>query len=67
MGVNEISQMSAIEKIQTMEMLWDALSKNEQELPSPEWHGDVLKERAQQLQSGQARKIPLSEAKTALR
>jgi len=36
---------STTEKITPMERLWADLSQRFQELPSPDWHGDVLAER----------------------
>jgi hypothetical protein len=38
----KIKEMSLQEKLMTMEALWDNLC-NEDEVKSPDWHGDVLK------------------------
>lgn len=37
--------MRTVEKIQTMEEIWNDLSQAESDVPSPEWHGKILSER----------------------
>ena len=49
-----IEQMTTEEKLQTMEALWNSLSPVQDQVPSPEWHGAVLQERAERVASGQA-------------
>jgi len=44
--------MSLEEKLQAMEALWDDLCRREEQLVSPDWHGDVLEERAASLARG---------------
>ncbi len=51
MNIN-IQEMTMVEKIQTMEMLWDDLCRNVEEIKSPEWHGKVLREREELLRQG---------------
>lgn len=41
--LSEITSMSVAEKLQSIEVLWDALEDNDIELPK--WHNDVLDER----------------------
>jgi len=50
-----------------MEELWEDLSRTEDEYPSPQWHGDVLREREENLQAGKDRFIPWEDAKRMLR
>jgi hypothetical protein len=40
-----LDQMSIAEKLEVMEALWADLSRHPAELPSPDWHRDVLAER----------------------
>ena len=49
-----LSEMSLAEKLQAMEALWDDLSRNPDALESPAWHEEVLRERQQQIASGEA-------------
>jgi len=42
MNTSEIKKMSTIERLQTMEAIWDTLLYDEIEIESPEWHRDVL-------------------------
>ena len=52
--VKTIDQMTQEEKLQTMESLWDSLWPTQETVPSPEWHGSILLERADHLASGKA-------------
>ena len=40
-----IAEMTLAEKLRAMESLWTDLSRNEQDIQSPVWHGQVLEER----------------------
>jgi hypothetical protein len=40
---------------------------DEKELHSPRWHGDILKKRRQQMESGQSKSISLSRLKAVLK
>ena len=50
-----LEKMSMTDKISTMEMLWDDISHNAKDYPSPEWHGDVLKQREEMIATGKAK------------
>lgn len=62
MGIAEIDAMSHAERVETMELLWDAISRNEEECKSPDWHKDVLSERRRRLENGEAQFYTLEEA-----
>ena len=47
-----LDEMSVEEKLQTMELIWEDLCRNEANVPSPAWHGEVLHERDTALKSG---------------
>lgn len=49
-----------------MEELWRDLSRNEDDLASPEWHGAVLAERERRLASGEDKLIDWKIAKREL-
>ncbi|MDD2763150.1 MAG: addiction module protein [Opitutaceae bacterium] len=59
--------MTLPEKLQAMEALWEDLSRNAAAFESPSWHGEVLKERLQVAESGQAQFIDWNQAKTEIR
>ncbi len=63
MGANEIAQMGTIDQTRTMELLWDSLCQKKKELPSPEWHGELIQKRVDDLAVGRAKTIPLNALK----
>jgi putative addiction module component (TIGR02574 family) len=65
MNTLEIKKMSTTERLQTMEALWDSLVNDEVELESPEWHGDILKERKRKIESGKAEFISLEKLRAS--
>ena len=48
-----LDQMSLIEKLEVMESLWADLSRHPEELPSPDWHREVLQERKRLVAAGE--------------
>lgn len=40
-----LDKMSLSDKLEVMEALWESLSSSPQNLPSPEWHRNILLER----------------------
>ena len=62
-----LDQMSIEEKLRVMETLWNDLTRQEQEFPSPAWHEDVLRMREERLQAGQDDFIDWDTAKNQLR
>jgi len=67
--VNDISldALSTAEKIALMERLWADLSRRPEELPSPDWHGDVLAERIAAVREGRRALVNWDSAKRRLR
>ncbi len=62
-----LDKMTTAEKLRAMEALWADLSRHEEEVESPPWHEQVLEEREQQVQSGQATFLDWETAKKELR
>ena len=58
-----LDQMTTAEKLRVMETLWTDLSRNEQEIESPAWHEQVLREREERVRSGQESFIDWETAK----
>jgi Putative addiction module component len=63
----EIEKMTLEEKLRAMEALWADLTRNEQNIQSPPWHEQVLKEREQRVESGQEKFQSWEDAKRELR
>ncbi len=60
----EIKKMSIIERLQTMEELWNSLCQEESDIESPKWHKDILEERRKKIEKGEAKFISLEELKS---
>lgn len=54
MNITDISKMSVLERLRTMEALWDSLTHDPSEHKSPEWHGEILSDRKEKIASGNA-------------
>lgn len=59
--------MSAEERLQTMEALWDVMLQDETEIESPDWHEEILSERKRKIENGTAKFIPIKELKNRQR
>jgi hypothetical protein len=59
--------MSMEEKLQAMEMLWDDLCQNIPESLSPQWHGEVLKEREERIKKEKGNFRDWNEAKARIK
>lgn len=66
-AVLPLDQMTVAEKLLAMEALWADLSRDEQQIESPAWHGDVLRERVEAVESGQEKFVDWETAKQQLR
>jgi len=50
-----LQDMTIEDKISTMEILWNDISKREEEYPSPDWHKEVLEAREDSLSQGHSK------------
>jgi len=64
MTIVEISKMSVLERLQTMEALWDSLTREPGVIKSPSWHEEILSDRKEKIKSGDANFISLEELKS---
>ena len=62
-----LENLSVAEKLALMERLWDDLSRRPNEVPSPQWHGDVLAERIAAIRDGRTNFVDWNDAKRRLR
>ena len=63
----DLQEMNVEDKLRLMEALWQDLSSKETNIVSPEWHGDILKERDRLIASGEDTFIDWEIAKKKLR
>ena len=47
-----VETMTVAEKPEAIETLWSSLRHRPEEIPTPEWHRQVVKERAERLDRG---------------
>ncbi len=66
MDTKVIDQMSIEEKLFAMEQLWSSLCKDGNYPITPKWHENVLKERKELIDSGNANFITLEELRRRL-
>jgi putative addiction module component (TIGR02574 family) len=64
MNIAEISKMSVLERLQTMEALWDSLTREPSGIKSPDWHEEILSDRKEKIENGNAIFISLEELKS---
>ena len=63
----EVSRLSKTERLQALEWLWASLVKEQEDIESPEWHGEVLAARQAKADAGEAQFISVAELKKRLR
>jgi hypothetical protein len=63
----DIGHLSREEKLRIMEAIWEDLSREDEQVESPEWHREVLEETDRRRQSGQEGVVDWQEAKKGLR
>lgn len=62
-----LEKMTTQEKLRALEYIWDDLQRNPEDVPSPEWHADELKNRESQIREGKATFSDWDEAKQRIR
>jgi len=63
MGINEIKDLNAREKIILMNEIWESLDRQDDKIETPKWHEEILKTRITKMQNGEAKIISLEELK----
>lgn len=62
-----LERMTVAEKMDVIDRIMDDLSRSSAEVPAIEWHGDMLRQRAENLKNGTDRFISLDEAEKRIR
>jgi len=63
----EIQHLSREDKLRVMEAIWEDLSKEGEEVESPNWHKEALQETEQRLNLGEEKLVDWHTAKKELR
>jgi len=61
-----LARMTTAEKLRALETIWDDLARQPEQVPAPDWHGDVLRARADRAAKGESAFSDLAEAKARL-
>ena len=67
MSNETVQQMSRVERLKLMELLWEQLSRPDEALESPAWHAQELRETEQRLTEGKEQVREWDAAKKELR
>ena len=62
-----LDQMTIADKLEVMESLWADLSRRPDDLPSPDWHRDVLLDRKRLVEEGKLKFVDWQKAFGQLR
>ena len=62
-----LDHMTLADKLEAMELLWVDLSRHPTDLPSPDWHREVLHERKRLVDEGKVKFLDWETAFAALR
>jgi hypothetical protein len=62
-----LDEMTLSDKLQAMEQIWDDLCREPENIPSPDWHGDILQAREKRVERGSAQFKDWPEAKEKIR
>jgi hypothetical protein len=63
---SDIKAMNPIERLQAMELIWRSFAGASHEIPSPDWHGDVLSQRLEKVETGEGRFLTIPQLKSRL-
>ncbi len=58
-----IKKMNMIERLQTMEALWNSILYEGSEIETPEWHKEIIEERKREMKNGGAEFISIDKLK----
>jgi len=62
-----LDKMTTADKLRAMEEIWADLQRNPEDIPSPAWHGDVLRAREAREKEGISRFGKWNDAKVRIR
>jgi hypothetical protein len=62
----DIEVMGLEERLQAMELLWASLARTPEEVPSPDWHGNVIASRLAKIEAGEGEFLTIAQLKERL-
>jgi len=62
-----IKKMDLLERLRTMEELWDSILYEGSEIETPEWHKEIVDERKKKIKEGKAEFISIDKLKAMRR
>ncbi|HIP58866.1 MAG TPA: addiction module component CHP02574 family protein [Campylobacterales bacterium] len=66
MSISDIKKMPLLERVHLMEQIWDTLRDESEDLDSPAWHKDILKERKEAYNNGNVKSYTVEEIRQKL-
>lgn len=63
----DLTHMSISEKLGALEEIWEDLRRHSDRMPSPAWHGDVLKKRLESARAGKSQFRSIDAVKSEMR
>ena len=63
----ELDKLSLADRLRVMEMLWESISRDPDNVVSPYWHKQVLDSRRAKIERGEAQFLTINELKARLR
>ena len=58
-----IKKMNMIERLQTMEALWNSILYEGSEIETPEWHKEIIEERKREMKNSEVEFISIDKLK----
>ena len=62
-----LNEMTTAEKLVVLDQIWEDLMRNSVDIPSPDWHKEVLSARAKRVKNGESEFMDWEDAKSRLR
>jgi len=65
MNAIDVKQMSILERLKFMELIWTSLLNEDAEVQVPDWHDNILSKRKKQINSGEAKFISIDDLRSS--
>lgn len=63
---SDIQRLTPAERFQVMEMIWESFADAPEQVPSPNWHGDILAGRLAKVEAGKGNFLTVEQLKQRL-